>query len=937
MKPLSIIASRAILFAGVIAVCTSSATAQSLRVVTVPWLGDPFQPHQVYDTGELILQGTAIVDPACSIVAATWDPGDGTGPVAIPFANPRALELAHTYTGIPGQPYTATLSVTDTCGNMEQDQLRVIVRARSLEVEVNMAIDHGLWRLHKNMILSTSGGVDIGYWNSNNKPATTATGVLAFEANNHVETGDRFQDPYVDTVARGLASIFTELMEYNISPQAAGNPDSNGNGTALSVSFGFEEVYVNGHLVDAIAATRTPQAIAPTGVVLGRTYSSIVQDIMDGYHSGQTDAGSGRGSWDYNYNNNSGGGGSGDNSAAQWWAIGALGADRVFGALDPGFVETPGWVITENLNNFLQTSQTLTGVDTGRYGYRSISPLGGENNGMNTTPSGMVQLIAGGVPNNDVRFDNAEAFMVTNWSLLISTNRIYGMFATAKAMRLAVPTQVELMNGTFDWYGSDTLAGAPVNGLARHLVSTQHVDDTWAGGRWVTSELATAMAVIILTPTIIDPFPVAVCNVDPDVTGVGVNVTFDGTQSFHLDPARTIIAWDWDFDGDGIYDATGPIVQHAYGATGQFDAVLRVTDDSTPTAKTNTSTCPVSIVPPPIPPDSNPGGPYQFCQGLLATLVLDGSASFDPDGNIVAWEWDLPPLDGMFNDAFGQMVDVTAHFAALAPGLYDVGLRVRDNNTLTNVDFTTVRVYGPGTCPNVAPTFTAASGCGTQLMATAGAAFAHQICATDTDMGDIVTLAVSGLPGGAVMNPPLPAMGNPVCSTIEWTPPISAAGNSYPITFTATDSVGHVTQCTVTLTVAECFLLIGRAPGNDQILLGGHNFVTGLSQIQHIYPVTLQDHPSIPLSMLDADSIAAGLGLTRREHFGAVQVLMYAPTFFPTNPDQWSQVHNVFVTSAGTVVSTVSGTRNGIDVRPQTNRDVAGLIYARMPFAIDGM
>lgn len=920
-----------------------AAQAQDLHVVTVPWLGNPNNAHQVFDGGELILQGTALLDAGCSIVSATWDPGDGTGPVAVPTGDPRALELAHTYNGSDGQPYTAVLSVTDTCGNTVTDNFRVVVRNKSLEVEVNMAIDHGLWRLHKNLLLGSSGGVDTGFYNSDDRRAATSTGALAFQANNHFETGDRLEDPYVDDVARLIAHLFTELEDVSIAAQAHGDPDSNGNGIGLSVSLSLEETYINGQVADAIAATRTPQATAPTGDmtwVMGRTYSEIVQDIMDGYHAGQIDAGSGRGSWDYNYSLSPNGGGGGDNSAAQWWAIGGIGADRIFGDLDQNYVEIPQWVKDENLNNFLPASQTIGGVDDGRYGYRSISPLGGENNGMNTTPSGMVQLIAGDVPNNDPRFDAAEGFMVSNWSLLISTNRIYGMFATAKAMRLALPDQVDLMGGTFDWYGSDTLAGDAVDGLARHLVSTQNADDTWTGGRWVHSELATGMAVIILSPTIIDPFPVAVCDVDPDTTGVGVTVTFDGTGSFHLDETKSIVAWDWDFDGDGTFDASGPVVQHSYGAVGTYPAKLRVTDDSQPTAKTNTTTCEVDIVPPPIPPDSNPGGPYTSCQDLGLPVILDGSDSFDPDGQIVAWDWDLPPLDGQFNDASGEVVDATAHFGALSPGIYDVGLRVTDNDTLTDVDFATVEIFGPGDCPLTPPQFTGPSACGTELMVTAAAPFSHEVCATDADQGDIVTLEVSGLPPGAVMNPALPLMGNPVCSTIEWSPPISEVGNSYDVTFTATDSDGLVTTCQLTLTVTECYLLVGGGPGAAQIMLGGHLFQTGLSDITRVYPVTLDQIPDLRLHLPPRGlGGSGGTGpLMGKAHFGAVQILMWAPEFFPSNPEQATKVLDVYVKPNGSLIYQTHGQKDGMDIQASSFQNPDNfLYYARFPFAIDGL
>ena len=78
------------------------------RVVAVPWLGTEALPHQVVSGGTLPLQAVATlsgsVDDPVSIKSATWDPGDGAGPIAIVATNSLALELNHVYTGAIGQP-----------------------------------------------------------------------------------------------------------------------------------------------------------------------------------------------------------------------------------------------------------------------------------------------------------------------------------------------------------------------------------------------------------------------------------------------------------------------------------------------------------------------------------------------------------------------------------------------------------------------------------------------------------------------------------------------------------------------------------------------------------------------------------------------------------------------------------------------------------------
>jgi hypothetical protein len=372
-------------------------------------------------------------------------------------------------------------------------------------------------------------------------------------------------------------------------------------------------------------------------------------------------------------------------------AIGAIAAEREFGTIVPQFVKD------ENLNFWLAFSQfrdgTFAGFD-GHFGYGG--PFSNVDIAMmNTTPSGIVQLVLSNIPSTDIRFDAAQAYMVRNWTQLTLNNRIYGMFATAKAMRLAVPSPVHVLTSgptSFDWYRAQTSAGDPVDGLARRLVSIQQGDGSWDGA-WVIDDLATAWATIILSSTIVTPGPVAVCEADPEVTAATFPVHFDGSQSFHPDPMRTIVNYEWDFEGDGTYDATGVTAVHAYPFQGNYNATLRVTDDATPTAQQSTSACLIQITPPPFPPDSNPGGPYDFCPNQQP-WILDGTGSTDPDGVIVAYDWDFmpQPLDLNFTDGSGPMIDVTAFFSTLPPGIYDAALRVTDDVGNTNVDFTTVHV-----------------------------------------------------------------------------------------------------------------------------------------------------------------------------------------------------------------------------------------------------
>ena len=49
---------------------------------------------------------------------------------------------------------------------------------------------------------------------------------------------------------------------------------------------------------------------------------------------------------------------------------------------------------------------------------------------------------------------------------------------------------------------------------------------------------------------------------------------------------------EWDFEGDGTYDASGQTARHTYGAVGTFHATLKVTDSG---GKSDTDTVTIEV------------------------------------------------------------------------------------------------------------------------------------------------------------------------------------------------------------------------------------------------------------------------------------------------------------------------------------------------------
>ena len=71
--------------------------------------------------------------------------------------------------------------------------------------------------------------------------------------------------------------------------------------------------------------------------------------------------------------------------------------------------------------------------------------------------------------------------------------------------------------------------------------------------------------------------PMAAFSVSTASPRVGDAVTFDAAGS--IDPDGEIVAYDWDFDGDGQPDAHGSTVNHAFAEPGEHEVTLTVTDD----------------------------------------------------------------------------------------------------------------------------------------------------------------------------------------------------------------------------------------------------------------------------------------------------------------------------------------------------------------------
>ncbi len=353
------------------------------------------------------------------------------------------------------------------------------------------------------------------------------------------------------------------------------------------------------------------------------------------------------------------------------------------------------------------------------------------------TPSGMVQMVMDGIGRGNPMWDNVETWMRNNfgnsggYSTAVK-DYYYGLFSFVKALLLhpcptpaacsrdagdTTPFGIKLLQSStagvppIDWYNAEVSAGAPTDGVARTLVNDQNAGGYWWGHNADGGQypFETAWAIIMLNRVVFTggaPVAVAVATPNPAVTGAVV--TLDGTGSFHQDPSKSIVQWEWDINNDGAFERTGPIITNSWPTLGSYPVTLRVTDNAASPANASTTlTVLVSI--PPVAPTANAGGPYNFCPQTKPWFV-DGSKSVNPDegrsqgpgypgdtiyGAPSQFSWNLGTA---FGDAIGVKPNVTTYFEGKGVGNYLVSLRVTD---------TTATSYPSSGQPNLSSTATA--------------------------------------------------------------------------------------------------------------------------------------------------------------------------------------------------------------------------------------
>ncbi len=165
---------------------------------------------------------------------------------------------------------------------------------------------------------------------------------------------------------------------------------------------------------------------------------------------------------------------------------------------------------------------------------------------------------------------------------------------------------------------------------------------------------------------------------NPEAPVVGNPVTFDGTYSFDFD--GIIVAYAWDFDGDGEIDSSESIASTMFPAAGTYNVSLTVTDDS---GNSDTITYSIVVTGQAQEPVDSPASTQLPIAGFQISptaptagdpILFNGTSSLDLDGLIESFAWDF---DG---DGETDSTAPIAEYTFASAGAYNVTLTVIDDD-----------------------------------------------------------------------------------------------------------------------------------------------------------------------------------------------------------------------------------------------------------------
>jgi PKD repeat protein len=224
---------------------------------------------------------------------------------------------------------------------------------------------------------------------------------------------------------------------------------------------------------------------------------------------------------------------------------------------------------------------------------------------------------------------------------------------------------------SYDWDFGDSTSATEVSPV--HIYTQ---NDTYTVTLIVTDNDGVTDTVTT-TATISDTEPVADFTATPTAGPEPLTVTFTETSTSY----DGITAWEWDFNNDSTVDSTVQNPTHTYTGDGAYSVTLKVFEtDGNNNVETKVDYITVTDVNQA--PVAEPSGPYTGAEGT--EVAFDGSASSDPDGSIVSYDWD-------FGDSTSA-TEVSPVHTYVQDGTYTINLTVTDNDGATDSDSTTATI-----------------------------------------------------------------------------------------------------------------------------------------------------------------------------------------------------------------------------------------------------
>jgi PKD repeat protein len=294
-----------------------------------------------------------------------------------------------------------------------------------------------------------------------------------------------------------------------------------------------------------------------------------------------------------------------------------------------------------------------------------------------------------GTPSNSVQYFSPNAGPTAD----VSADVTSGDFPLTVNFDASASTDSDgsIVKYEFDWDGARTNHDWLNNGSvasASFTFTTEGVYDvmlrvTDDGGASSVDQVA----ITVTTPQF--QAPSALLLADDTFGAAPHDVNFDASGS--SDPDGTIVTYEWDFDGDGVFETnTGATAQafHSYMVNGLYDAAVRVTDDDGLTDEASV-TITVSDAP------QAPVADLQLTpdQGdIPLNVTLDASGSTDLDGSITLYEWDFDG-DGIMDDS-GTAASIQHTYTDA--GVFNPTVRVTDDTSLIDEASAPLACFDPG-------------------------------------------------------------------------------------------------------------------------------------------------------------------------------------------------------------------------------------------------